>query len=131
SDVVDKLLRDNPNAIPTLGGKRVPLTLYFSDIAGFTTISEKLAPEELVAILNEYLGRVTDLLVNTHGAFLDKYIGDAVMAFWGAPEPEPDGPVRACLAAIDAMKVMESYSAELVARGLSPLKTRIGINSGP
>jgi class 3 adenylate cyclase/CHASE2 domain-containing sensor protein len=131
SDVVDKLLRDNPNAIPTLGGKRVPLTLYFSDIAGFTTISEKLAPEELVAVLNEYLGRVTDLLVNAHGAFLDKYIGDAVMAFWGAPEPSDDGPARACLAAIDAMKVMEQYSAELVARGLAPLRTRIGINTGP
>ncbi len=130
-ELVERYQAEYAGGSPPLGGERVNLTVYFSDIQGFTTISEQLAPEELIGILNEYLSRVTELMVDKHRAYLDKYIGDAVMAFWGAPIPAPDGPLRACLAAIDIMAVMDAYSAELVTAGLSPLKTRIGINTGP
>jgi len=119
------------DGMPPLGGEKVEVTVYFSDIAGFTTISEQVAPEEMVKILNEYLTRVTELLENAHHAYISGYIGDAVMAMWGAPVPAEDHALRACLAALDTMKAMEQFSAELVARGLSPLKTRIGINTGP
>ncbi len=129
--VVDEILLKSPDLMPSPGGKRMNLTLYFSDIAGFTTISEKLSPEELVSVLNEYLARVSHLLETRHGAFLDKYIGDAVMCFWGAPMPSEDGPERACLAALDVMAFIDQFSAELIARGIPPLRTRIGINTGP
>jgi len=122
---------EDGDGVLKMGGERRPLTLYFSDIAGFTTISETLSPEDLLNMLNEYLTRVSEILTDGHGATIDKYIGDAVMAFWGAPISQPDGPIKACMAALDVMKAIDTYSAELVAQGLSPLKTRIGINTGP
>ena len=131
ADVVNDLIERSGGGEVPLGGKMYNLTVYFSDISGFTTIAERLQPEELVGILNEYLTRVTELFINKHRAHVDKYIGDAVMAFWGAPIPTEDGPVRACLAAIDAIDAMDGFSAELVKRGLPPLKTRIGVNTGP
>ena len=128
--VVDELMKGGEDAIPKAGGQRKNLTLYFSDIAGFTTISEKLEPIQLVEILNEYFERVSRILVNKHHGYLDKFIGDAVMASWGSFGADPEAAIRACRAALDARDLIEEFSSDLVRRGIPPLKTRIGLNSG-
>ena len=79
------------------------LTVFFSDIEGFTGISEKMPPEKLVAFLNRYLGAMTDIILESGGT-LDKYEGDAIIAFWGAPLPLENHARSACLAAIDNQK---------------------------
>lgn len=114
-----------------LAGQRVDITLFFSDIAGFTSISEELEPAELVRLLNEYLERMTDILVGTYDAVLDKYIGDAIMAFWGAPFPQPDQAERAVNAALDNLRAMDELAKQVAARGLPPMTARIGLNTGP
>lgn len=128
--VVDELLKQGEDAIPKAGGERKTLTLYFSDIAGFTTISEKLEPIELVMILNEYFEKVSRILVNKHHGYLDKFISDAVMASWGGFGADLEGPIRACYAALDARDLIREFSEDLERRGLPPLRTRIGLNSG-
>jgi adenylate cyclase len=100
-DVIEQLMK-NPEALE-LGGVSRPITIFFSDVAGFSTISEKLTPSELVALLNEYLSEMTDIIIS-HGGTIDKYEGDAIMAFYGAPQPYPDHEIRACMAAIDMKK---------------------------
>jgi adenylate cyclase len=113
-----------------LGGERVPLTVLFSDIRGFTGISERLPPEAVVSILNEYLERMAEVVFR-HGGTLDKFIGDAVMAFWGAPLPAADHARRAVEAALD----MEAELAALNRRWAEAgdgveLEIGIGINTG-
>ncbi|MEK9152102.1 MAG: adenylate/guanylate cyclase domain-containing protein, partial [Patescibacteria group bacterium] len=90
--VIDKLV--SGEAKLELGGVKTELTILFSDIRGFTSISEKLSPEALVGLLNEYLTAMTDIILETEGV-VDKYIGDAIMAFWNAPMPQTDHAVRA------------------------------------
>ncbi len=111
-----------------LGGKEVDATVFFSDIKGFTSISENLPPKELVSYLNEYLTLGTDILQN-HGAMIDKYIGDAIMALFGAPVSSEDHAKRACFAALEMQtylkKFYETQSAEL-----PEFITRIGLHSG-
>ena len=77
---------EHPEYLSLEWGESREMSVYFSDIAGFTTISEGLKPEDLVALLNDYLTIMTDLVLS-HGGVVDKYIGDAIMAFWGAPLP--------------------------------------------
>lgn len=113
-----------------LGGEKSDRTVLFSDVKGFTTISERLSPEELVELLNVYLGDMTDA-VFAHDGMLDKYIGDGVMAVWGAPVPQPDHAARACRAALEMMERLERLNATVVARGWPELHIRIGLNSGP
>jgi class 3 adenylate cyclase len=84
-----KELMEHPEHLSLEWGERRGMTVYFSDIAGFTSFSEGLSPEDLVALLNDYLTHMTDLVL-AHGGVVDKYIGDAVMAFWGAPIPNAD-----------------------------------------
>jgi adenylate cyclase len=113
-----------------LGGERVPVTLLFSDIRGFTTLSEQLPAETVVEVLNEYLDRMAAIVMR-HGGTLDKFIGDAVMAFWGAPLPAPDGPRRAADAALDMVAELERLNAKWRALGRDvQLDIGIGINSG-
>ena len=121
--VVDQLV-DNP---PELGGLDKELTVFFSDIRGFTTLSENLSPQELVNHLNSYLSAMTNLVLE-YGGTLDKYIGDAIMCFWGAPLPQEDHAVRACKCALRQMKKLE----ELNKSWPEPLRLNIGIgiNSG-
>lgn len=126
-DVVKSLLK-NPDAI-ALGGAEQVLTVYFSDIAGFTGISEKISANELVAALNEYLTRCTNIVIDELGT-IDKYIGDAVMAFWGAPLPMVDHAERACMAALRVQKMLEIWNADRARQGLPSLATRIGIHTG-
>lgn len=125
--VVDELLKHPEKAAP--GGERKLLTVLFSDLVGFTSMSEQLSPEELVALLNTYFEQATGVLT-LHGATLDKFIGDAIMCFWNAPLPLEDHAARACLTALDLLAVVDRLSPVFEARGLPRLDCRIGINTG-
>ncbi|MFW6366245.1 MAG: CHASE2 domain-containing protein [Spirochaetota bacterium] len=125
--VVDELLR-HPEKVK-LGGEKKNLTVLFSDIRGFTSISEQLTPEELVEHLNIYLQTMTDIVINYDGT-LDKYIGDAIMAFWGAPIPQEDHAFRACSAAIEMMSALDGLNRTWESEGKPPLEIGIGLNSG-
>jgi len=125
--VVDELLA-NPEKL-RLGGERKELTVFFSDIEHFTGISEKMPPENLVAILNEYLSVMTTIIF-THAGTLDKYQGDAIVAFWGAPIPQQDHTLRACSAAVEMQKVLQVMRENWQHQGKPLLNVRIGINTG-
>jgi adenylate cyclase len=114
-----------------LGGEKRELTVLFSDIRGFTTLSEQLDPRVLLELLNEYLSPMTDIVVSDHGGTLDKYIGDAIMAFWGAPHPAPDHPLLACRAALAMTERLQALRPGWVQRGLPAIDVGIGINTGP
>lgn len=120
---------DNPQLL-SLGGSRRVMTAFFSDLAGFTTISEALSPEDLVGLLNRYLSLMTRIILD-HGGTLDKFEGDAIMAFWGAPLIQEDHALRACLAALDQQKAMARFREAVLAEGLPELKVRMGVNTGP
>lgn len=113
-----------------LGGEKSDRTVLFSDVKGFTTISERLTPEQLVELLNLYLGEMTEV-VFAHDGMLDKYIGDGVMAVWGAPVPQVDHAARACRAALEMLERLETINATIAERGWPRLDIRIGLNSGP
>jgi class 3 adenylate cyclase/CHASE2 domain-containing sensor protein len=129
---VDELLRD-PERL-RLGGERRPITFLFSDIAGFTTLSEKYEPEKLVRLLNRYLSVMTEIFMAESGA-LDKYEGDAILAMFGAPIPLPDHALRAVRAALAMHEALPRVNRELVEAGLlaegTRLGMRIGCSSGP
>ena len=112
-----------------LGGEKSERTVLFSDVKGFTSISERLRPEELVELLNLYLGDMTDV-VFAHDGMLDKYIGDGLMVVWGAPVPQSDHAGKACAAAVDMLGRLDRLSLQIAARGWPPVKIRIGLNTG-
>jgi len=122
-------LTEDPGAL-RLGGERKELTVFFSDIKGFTTISETMDPEKLVHLLNRYF-EVFGGAILAHKGYLDKFVGDAVMAIFGAPAPVPDHAVQACLAAIECQERLEALRKELEKEGLPPIYARIGVNTGP
>lgn len=111
--------------VEAMRGKRAELTILFSDIRGFTTMSEKLTPEELVNLLNEYLGVMTDV-IHQHGGTVDKYEGDLVMAFFGAPIPHPDHAQRAVRASIDMRLELDRLRQKWEGEG-KPAKLEMGI----
>ena len=127
--VVNELVANPEKA--KLGGDRRELTVFFSDIASFTTISEQYhaKPEGLVALLNEFLDEMTRIVLKYEGT-LDKYEGDAIMAFWGAPLPQKDHALRTCLAALDMQKRLEALRPKWIKEGRPPLSVRMGINTG-
>jgi adenylate cyclase len=127
SSVVNEMLKD-PGKLK-LGGDKKELSVLFSDIRGFTTISEGLTPEDLVHLLNEYLTVMTDIVFKYDGT-LDKYIGDALMAIYGAPLERPDHPVRACASALDMMEGLKRLNEKWIKEGKNPLDIGIGINTG-
>jgi adenylate cyclase len=113
-----------------LGGQRVPISILFSDIRGFTSLSEKLPAETVVAMLNEYLGAMTDIVFRHHGT-IDKFIGDAVMAFWGAPLPAADHARRAADCALDMIEELDRLNRGWEADGRGAgLRIGIGVNTG-
>jgi class 3 adenylate cyclase/CHASE2 domain-containing sensor protein len=112
-----------------LGGERKQLTALFSDIRGFTSISEKMPPEDLVHFLNEYLTAMTRIVLEHEGT-VDKYMGDAIMAFYGAPLEQPDHAFRACKTAVDMINRLKELWEGWEARNLPPMNIGIGINSG-
>lgn len=125
--VVDDLLR-HPEKLK-LGGEKKILTVLFSDIRGFTTISEKLTPEQLVEHLNEYLQAMTDIVMKYNGT-LDKYVGDEIMAFWGAPIPQDDHAYLACKACLDMIDDLNKMNMQWESLGKPRLDIGIGLNSG-
>ena len=118
----------NPERL-RLGGEKKELSVLFSDIRGFTSLSEMLSPEELVPQLNEYLTHMTNVVFDHHGT-LDKYIGDAIMAIFGAPLPQDDHPERACATALDMMDKLRALQEEWREQGKPVLEIGIGINTG-
>ncbi|MFA4985259.1 MAG: CHASE2 domain-containing protein [Candidatus Brocadiia bacterium] len=112
-----------------LGGVRMSATVYFSDIQGFTSLSEQLPPEKLVDILNRYLTLMTDNILANDG-LLDKYVGDAVVAAFGVPFPTTDHAKRACSTALANKAALEKLNVELSGEGIPTLVQRIGLNSG-
>ncbi len=112
-----------------LGGEERRLTVLFSDIRGFTTISESMKPQDLVKLINEYLTPMTDIILK-HGGTIDKYMGDAIMAFWGAPIWQEDHPVRACSAALEMMEKLKELQGGWHARGIPTIDIGIGISTG-
>ncbi|MGH7959840.1 MAG: adenylate/guanylate cyclase domain-containing protein, partial [Opitutaceae bacterium] len=125
--VVELLLRD-PEAI-RLGGERRDATVYFSDLVGFTDLAEKIPAEQLVAITNMYLQEMSDCLIG-YGAYIDKYIGDAVMAVFGAPQATTDHALAGCRGALAARGVLAQINERLAGTQRRPLRMRIGINTG-
>ena len=126
--VIDRILAD-PDSL-RLGGERRELSIFFSDLAGFTSLSEGLEPEELTALLNEYLSEASDFIL-AEGGTLDKYEGDAIIAFWNAPLNQPEHALAACRAALRCQERLSEREAEYTQRVGRPLKARIGINTGP
>jgi len=125
--VVEELLRD-PSKLHLAGEKR-ELTIFFSDIRDFTKVSESLPAETLVQLLNEYLSAMTDAIVAEEGT-LDKYVGDAIVAFWGAPIAREDDALRACRTALDHVRRLHALWPAWKQRGLPVFDVRIGIHSG-
>ncbi|MBI4826728.1 MAG: adenylate/guanylate cyclase domain-containing protein [Nitrospirae bacterium] len=125
--VVNELIK-NPE-MAKLGGDRRDVTIFFSDIRSFTTFSEKHQPEEVVAILNEYLGAMTDIVFKWEGT-LDKFIGDAIVAFWGAPLPQENHAELALGCALDMVRKLKELQDKWRSEGGDVLQVGIGINTG-
>ncbi len=125
--VVDRLV-DNPQLLK-LGGERKVLTAFFSDVAGFSSIAEQLEAEELVDLLNMYLTDMTEIIIKYEGT-VDKYEGDAIIAFFGAPLSFEDHAARTCLAAIDMQKRLAELREKWKRDGKHQLFMRIGMNTG-
>ncbi|HXX94444.1 MAG TPA: adenylate/guanylate cyclase domain-containing protein, partial [Planctomycetota bacterium] len=125
--VVEKILK-NPDAL-SVKGERKTLTVFFLDFAGFTSMSEKLDPAQLLALIDEYHNEAAEEIFQTEGT-LDKFIGDAIMAFWNDPIPQEDHALRACLSAIGAQKRLIAMAQKMKERGLPEMTARIGINTG-
>ncbi len=125
--VIERLLQD-PSQL-RLGGERRELTIFFSDLQGFSAISEKLDPESLTRLLNDYLTDMTDIILE-EGGTLDKYEGDAIIAFWNAPLAQPDHPVRAVRAALRCQRRLADRRAEFRERSGVDLFMRVGLHTG-
>lgn len=126
-ELVEQLLEDP--SLAELGGRKQEVTVFFSDIAGFTPISEKMGPEKLVPFLNEYLTAMTDIVLK-YGGTVDKFEGDAVMAFFGAPVPLPDHALAACQVALEMQEKLVSLRAKWASEGRPPVHIRIGLDTG-
>ncbi len=121
--VVDKILE----APPELGGIDKTLTVFFSDIRGFTSLSERMTPQELVLHLNKYLTAMTDIILEYEGT-LDKYEGDAIMSFWGAPVNQEDHALRACRSSLKQIEALKDLNKDLPEE--KQINIGIGLNSG-
>lgn len=125
--IVEEILAHPDNI--ELGGRKQVVTVFFSDVRGFTTISETLSPTQLSDLLNEYLTPMTEIIFE-HNGTLDKYIGDAIMAFFGAPIANADHPREACLAALENVKRLLELQKVLEERNLPHIDVGIGLNTG-
>jgi len=125
--VVEQLTK-NPEMLK-LGGERKELTAFFSDLAGFSAISESLSPDQLVELLNDYLTEMTDILLH-HKGTVDKFEGDAIISFFGAPVNDDHHALNSCLAALDMQKRLKELRAGWKKEGKHELFMRIGLNTG-
>lgn len=126
--VLAEMLRDQSKL--KLGGEKRELTVLFSDIRGFTTLSEAFDAPDLVAFLNEYFSPMTEIVLQNLGTF-DKYIGDALMAYFGAPQEQPDHAVRACRACLEMREKLGELNLRWKGRGLPNIGIGIGLSTGP
>lgn len=125
--IVDDML-EHPDKLK-VGGEKRDITCLFSDVRDFTSISEQLTPAELGWALNRYMGKMTDIVFETNGT-LDKYIGDAIVAFWGAPLDIGDHVTQAVDAAVKMLEALPAVNAELKENNLPEFKIGLGLNSG-
>ncbi len=126
--VVQEMLK-HPEQL-RLGGERREITVLFTDIRGFTTMSENLDPEALVKLLHDFLNPMSNIIIN-QGGTIDKYMGDAIMALFGAPLLQADHPRLACRAALEMVASLEALNRTWADQGRPPLKVGIGVNTGP
>jgi len=128
-------LAEQPGRL-VLGGETKDLSILFSDIRGFTTISEGLDAAELTGLINDYLTPMTEVILENDGT-IDKYIGDAIMAFWNAPLNDPEHALHSCRAALGMLEALKAFNEEDAARAAAggrahiPIRVGIGINTGP
>jgi adenylate cyclase len=127
-DLVRQIEKDPDKLV--LGGEQREITILFSDIRGFTTLSEGLSPQELVRLLNEYLSPMTRIVLEEKGT-LDKFIGDAVMAIYNAPLDLSDHPAAACRSAVRMLETLSELNRGFSAKGMNTIDIGIGINTGP
>ena len=125
--IVEKILA-NPGEIH-LGGENQTATILFSDIRGFTRMSEHMEPQAVVELLNEFFSEMTDLIFDSGGT-LDKYLGDGIMAVYGAPLPKPDDALRAAKTAIEMQRALVHLNRDWENRGQQPLRMGVGVNTG-
>lgn len=126
-EVAERVLADRDKL--KLGGDRQTVAVLFSDIRNFTGISEAFSAEEIVSMLNDYFGRMMEPVFRYEG-MLDKFMGDAMMAVFGAPVAREDDATRAVMAALEMRRILARYNQQRVARGLQPIETGIGITKG-
>ncbi|MDH5717997.1 MAG: adenylate/guanylate cyclase domain-containing protein [Spirochaetia bacterium] len=126
-DVVNELMA-NPESLK-LGGEKKEITVFFSDIRGFTGMSEALTPEDLVHLLNDYLSAMTEIILGYKGT-IDKYMGDAIMAFWGAPLQQKEHAYLACLASLKQMQELKKLQEKWAEKKLPVIDIGIGLNTG-
>jgi adenylate cyclase len=125
-EIAEKLLTGELN----LGGERKSAAIFFSDVRGFTAMSEKMEPEALVKILNRYMSRMVSVIL-AHGGIVDKYVGDAIMAVWGVPLGKDDDCERAMRACLEMRKALAELNQELKSEGYPALTIGMGLNYGP
>ena len=125
--VINRML--SSNKLPELGGETREVTVFFSDIEGFSLIAEKMSPDSLMELMNEYLSAMTDV-IEGHGGYVDKYIGDSIVAVFGAPADDPDHAANAARAALDCCTRLAELNAASAHFHECKLAQRIGINSG-
>jgi adenylate cyclase len=128
SPEVVEIITAHPEQL-ALGGVEVEVTVLFTDLEGFSGLSERMAPPDLIRILNEYFTPMTRIVMNGQGT-VDKFIGDSLMALWGAPVAMADHAARACRAALEMRQEMQLLRQSWQARGLPRLAARVGLHSG-
>ncbi len=127
-EVVEEILTKPESR--SLGGKRETVTILMSDLRGFTRLSEEHDPEEVVRLLNRYLGRMSDVILRYHG-LIDEFIGDAIMVIFGAPTKREDDPMRAVACGLAMQNELARLNREIMEEGWPTLEMGIGINTGP
>ena len=128
-EIVKEILKEGTDSLQ-LGGKLCDIAVLFVDVRGFTPMSERLDPEQVVSVLSRYLSMTAECVIH-NGGTLDKFIGDAVMAFWGAPVPQEDPIYLAVKTAAEIVERVESLSAELNESIGEPLRVGVGVHFGP
>jgi adenylate cyclase len=124
-DVADEILKTNIH----LGGEDRVVTILFSDIRGFTKLSENLHPQKIISLLNTFMTKMSRV-IEGEGGVIDKYVGDEIMALYGAPTSHPDHAIRALASAMLMMETLKGWNKERVAQGLPPIEMGIGIHTG-
>lgn len=124
--VVDRVLSGGTESLAPVQRE---VTVLFTDIRGFTTMSEHMAPRDVMALLDEYLGRMSQI-VKGHDGVVGKFLGDGMLAFWGAPDHVPDHPTRAVRAARDMLRALDEMNQDRLRNGAEPLRIGVGVHTG-